>query len=95
MMQQIPVPTPRPAGLPELRSRATALLLGLGLALAWLPQAHADMFPDNEARRAILDLRGQIAQNQRFRPAPGLAADRAHQSGNPGALKPSAIITPG
>ncbi len=64
MMQHNAMKVPRPAGFHRLRRGAPALLLSLGLGLAWLPQAQADMFPDNEARRAILDLRGQMAQNQ-------------------------------
>ena len=41
-----------------------AALLAVGLGIGLAVPAHADMFPDNEARRAILDLRNQVAQNQ-------------------------------
>ncbi|MGC9185287.1 MAG: tol-pal system protein YbgF [Thiomonas sp.] len=41
-----------------------AVLLAAGLGIGLAAPAHADMFPDNEARRAILDLRNQVAQNQ-------------------------------
>jgi Uncharacterized protein conserved in bacteria len=41
-----------------------AALLAAGLGMGLAAPAHADMFPDNEARRAILDLRNQVTQNQ-------------------------------
>ncbi len=47
----------------RLRRAGAALSLGLG-ALAWSGAAHADLFADNEARRAILQLRAQVAQLQ-------------------------------
>ncbi len=52
-----------PAGRSSLRRLLRglpALLLAAGLA----SPAHADLFADNEARRAILDLRAQIAKLQ-------------------------------
>ena len=39
-------------------------LLGLALALGSALPAHADLFADNDARRAILELRQQVAQLQ-------------------------------
>lgn len=44
--------------------RRAASAAGLGLALCWAVPAHADLFADNDARRAILDLRTQLAQTQ-------------------------------
>ncbi len=47
----------------RLRRAVGALALGLG-GLAWTGAAHADLFADNDARRAILQLRQQVAQLQ-------------------------------
>ena len=47
----------------RLRRAAGALALGLG-GLAWTGAAHADLFADNDARRAILQLRQEVAQLQ-------------------------------
>lgn len=47
----------------RVRRAAGALVLGLG-GLAWAGAAHADLFADNDARRAILELRQQVAQLQ-------------------------------
>ncbi len=55
-MNTTPNPTPARAW------RQALLTLGLGLA-TMLP-AHADLFADNDARRAILQLRSQFAQMQ-------------------------------
>lgn len=44
--------------------RRAAAAVGLALALCWAAPARADLFADNDARRAILDLRAQIAQLQ-------------------------------
>lgn len=41
-----------------------AALCVVGVCTLFAAPAHADLFPDNEARRAILDLRAQVAQNQ-------------------------------
>ena len=48
---------------PRLRMAAAAACCALGLA--WSAQAHADLFADNDARRAILDLRSQVAALQK------------------------------
>ncbi len=51
--------------VPGARLRRAGAALSLGLAgLAWTGVAHADLFADNEARRAILQLRQQVAQLQ-------------------------------
>lgn len=47
----------------RVRRACAALSLGLG-GLAWTGAAHADLFADNDARRAILELRTQVAQLQ-------------------------------
>lgn len=47
---------------PRLRLAVAAACVALGLA--WSAQARADLFADNDARRAILDLRAQVATLQ-------------------------------
>ncbi len=47
---------------PRLRLAVAAACVALGLA--WRAQARADLFADNDARRAILDLRAQVATLQ-------------------------------
>ena len=53
-------PHGRKTPLHRLQRGFFAALLAAGLA----SPAHADLFADNEARRAILDLRAQVAKNQ-------------------------------
>lgn len=53
----------RPVAIHRFRLRRTAALLAL-VASAWVaPAAHAGLFDDDEARRAILDIRSRIDQS--------------------------------
>lgn len=48
----------------RLRAVAASVLVALACTAAWQP-AHAGLFDDEEARKAILDLRNRIDQNQK------------------------------
>ena len=50
--------------LHQLQRALPAALLVAGLGMGLVAPAHADLFADNEARRAILDLRSQMAKSQ-------------------------------
>ncbi|UCE30777.1 MAG: tetratricopeptide repeat protein [Burkholderiales bacterium] len=47
---------------------AICIGVGLGIATAWLPSAQAQLFADDEARRAIIEVRGRVnAQQEEIR----------------------------
>ena len=50
----------RPAALKQALVRLASVLCVAGGSILWLPAAHAGLFDDEEARRAILDLRQRI-----------------------------------